>query len=147
MKGLLRIGLVSVAFVVVAAVAYSAGEAAKPVTFTPDQLKWAPAPGIQGVMTAVVWGDPATGPHAAFDKFTAGFDTPLHTHSSNNRIVVLAGTMAMAGKDGKEMQFPAGSFYTQPNTYEHTTKCLAGADCMVFLEADAAWDLKPVAKQ
>jgi hypothetical protein len=24
------------------------------------------------------------------------------------------------------------------------TKCLAGSDCLVYLEADGKWDLKPV---
>jgi quercetin dioxygenase-like cupin family protein len=127
-----------------AAAAYAAGEAA-PVTMTPDQLKWAPA-AVPGVMTAVAWGDPAKGAHGAFHKFDAGWSAPLHTHSANTKIVVISGTMAMVGEDGKEMKFPAGSFYTQPNTYKHITKCLAGAPCMVYLEADGAWDMKPVAK-
>ena len=50
----------------------------------------------------------------------------------------------MSGADGKEMKFPPGSFYTQPNTLPHATKCLAGAGCLVYLEADGKWDLKPV---
>ena len=112
---------------------------------TPAQRKWAPA-AIPGVMTAVAWGDPAKGAHGAFHKFDAGWAAPLHTHSASTKIVVLSGTMAMVGEDGKEMKFPAGSFYTQPNTYKHITKCLAGAPCMVYLEADGAWDMKPVAK-
>jgi hypothetical protein len=40
---------------------------------------------------------------------------------------------------------PAGSFYTQPSTYPHVTKCLAGSECVSYVEGDAAWDLKPVA--
>ncbi|MEO8504378.1 MAG: DUF4437 domain-containing protein [Acidobacteriota bacterium] len=102
-------------------------------------------PGVPGVMTAILWGDDTKGAHGAFHKFIAGFTAPLHTHSANNRVVVLSGTMSMTGEDGKEMKFPAGSFYTQPNTFRHTTKCLVGADCLIYLEADAAWDMKPVA--
>jgi len=122
----------------------SAADAGQPVTMTPDQMKWAPNLGVSGVMTATAWGDPAKGAHGAFHKFTAGFTAPLHTHSASTRIVVIAGTMAMAGEDGKEMKVPAGSYYTQPNTFPHVTKCLAGADCLVYLEADGKWDLKPV---
>jgi anti-sigma factor ChrR (cupin superfamily) len=121
-----------------------AADAAKPVTMTPDQLKWVANPAATGVMMATVWGDATKGAFGAFHKFTAGFTAPLHTHSANTRIVVISGTMAMAGADGKEMKFPAGSFYTQPNTFPHVTKCLAGADCLVFLEADGKWDLTPV---
>ena len=91
-----------------------------------------------------VWGDPTKGPFGAFNKFVAGFTAPLHTHSANLRLVVILGTMAMTGADGKELKFPAGSFYTQPNTFPHVTKCLAGADCLTYVEADGKWDLKPV---
>ena len=72
----------------------------KPVTMTPDDLKWVPDPIVPGVKMATAWGDMNTGPHGAFHKFPAGFMAPLHTHSSDLRIVVISGTMAMAGEDG-----------------------------------------------
>jgi Domain of unknown function (DUF4437) len=125
-------------------VATYAADAGKPVAMTPDQMKWVANPGAPGVMTAVAWGDPDKGAHGAFHKFTSGFAAPLHTHSANTRIVVISGTMAMSGADGKEMKFPPGSFYTQPNTFPHVTKCLAASGCLVYLEADGKWDLKPV---
>ena len=50
----------------------------------------------------------------------------------------------MTSEDGKEMKFTAGSFYSQPNTYAHVTKCLAGSECLAYVEADGKWDLKPV---
>ena len=121
-----------------------AAEVGKPVTMTPDQVKWVPNPAAPGVMMATVWGDSTKGPFGAFNKFVAGFTAPLHTHSANLRIVVISGTMAMTGADGKDLKFPPGSFYTQPNTYPHVTKCLAGADCLAYVEADGRWDLKPV---
>ena len=125
------------------ATAYAA-DAGKPVAMTPDQMKWVANPAAPGVMTAVAWGDPDKGAHGAFHKFVAGFTAPLHTHSANTRIVVISGTMAMSGADGKEMKFPPGSFYTQPNTNPHVTKCLGETGCLVYLEADGKWDLKPV---
>jgi quercetin dioxygenase-like cupin family protein len=122
-----------------------AADAGRPIAMTPDQLKWAPNPASPEVMTATAWGDPATGPHGAFHKFKAGFTAPLHTHTATTHIVVLKGTMSVTGEDGKEMKFPAGSFFTQPNTYKHVTKCLPGSECEIYVEADAKWDIKPVA--
>jgi anti-sigma factor ChrR (cupin superfamily) len=143
MRGINKLSIAAL-FCLAAASVASAAEPAKPVTMTPDQIKWVANPTVKGVMTAVVWGDMDKGAHGAFHKFTAGFMAPLHTHSANTKIVVISGTMSMTGEDGKEMKFPAGSFYTQPNTFKHVTKCLAGSDCLIYVEADAAWDLKVV---
>jgi hypothetical protein len=121
-----------------------AAGAAAPVGFTPGELKWVPNPARPDVEMAVVWGDPDKGAFAAFNRFPAGFTAPLHTHTASTRIVVIKGTMSLTGADGKEMKYPVGSFYTQPNTFPHTTKCLAGSDCLVYIEGDAKWDLKPV---
>lgn len=117
------------------------------VTVTPDQLKWVPNPGAAEVKTATAWGDPAKGPHGAFHKFPAGFTAPLHTHSADLRIVVISGTMAMAGEDGKETTLPAGSYFYQPHTYRHVTKCEPGSECLAFIVANGKFDLKPVAEK
>lgn len=146
MKNVARSVLVIAICSAVSAAGLCLAQGKMPITLTPDQLKWAPNAAAPEVKTATVWGDPEKGAHGAFHKFPAGFSAPLHTHSGNGKIVVVSGTMAMAGEDGKEMKFPAGSFYTQPNTFKHTTKCLAGADCVAYYESDAKWDLKPVAK-
>jgi quercetin dioxygenase-like cupin family protein len=122
----------------------ASGAMKKPVTMTPDQLKWSPGTGTPEVMTAVAWGDPNKGAHGAFHKFPAGFRSPLHTHSSDLRIVVISGTMAMAGEDGKETKLPAGSYLYQPNTYKHVTMCEAGSECVAFVVASGKFDLKPV---
>ncbi|MEO7793469.1 MAG: DUF4437 domain-containing protein [Thermoanaerobaculia bacterium] len=144
MRGFSRIAGVMLVCLAGVAAAFAASEAAKPITMAADQMKWVANPAATGVMTATVWGDPEKGAHGAFHKFTAGFSAPLHTHTANTKVVVLSGTMSMTGEDGKEMKFPAGSFYTQPDTFKHVTMCLAGSDCLVYLEADAKWDLKPV---
>lgn len=143
MKRLSRIALAASIVLVVPVTVLAAG-ADKPIGFAPDQMKWVPNPAAPGVMTAVVWGDADKGPHSAFHKFVAGFSAPVHTHSANTRIVVLSGTMSLAGQDGKEMKFGAGSFYTQPNTFPHVTKCLPGSECVIYVDADAKWDLKPL---
>jgi hypothetical protein len=145
MRTLTRIAVAGLIGFTLPAGAARAADAAKPVSFRPEQLVWVSNPAVPEVLTAVTWGDPASGAHGGFHKFKAGFASPLHTHSANLHIVVLSGTMAAAGADGKETQFPAGSFYAHPNTFKHTTKCLEGSDCVVYVEADGKWDLVPVA--
>ncbi|HEV8267089.1 MAG TPA: DUF4437 domain-containing protein [Thermoanaerobaculia bacterium] len=110
---------------------------------TPDQLKWEDNPGAPEVKVAVVWGDAKKGPHGAFHKFPAGFATPLHTHSANLKAVVISGTI-IEGEDGKETKLPPGSYFMQPHTVKHTTKCDAGSECVIYATANKGFDIHMV---
>lgn len=104
-------------------------------------LKWVEPPGAPpGVKMAVVSGDPTKGAHQAFHKFTAGFTAPLHHHSANHSVVVVAGTLTL-GVDGKDVQLPAGSYFSFTNKMKHSTRCEAGADCVLFVDARGKFDV------
>jgi quercetin dioxygenase-like cupin family protein len=113
------------------------------VTMTPDDLKWVVNPADADVSMAVVWGDPAKGPHAAFHKFKAGWAAPLHTHSADMQIAVISGTVIAGAEGGPERKLPPGSAEYQPHTVRHVTKCDAGSECVIFVVANKAFDLKP----
>ena len=144
MRGLSRIAFATLVCLVVPIAAVHA-QATKGVTMTPDELKWSPMPG-NDVKTATVWGDMNTGPHGVFIKYPAGFTSPLHTHSADMRLVVISGTMALEGADGVETKLPAGSYFEQPDTYKHVTKCLAGLECVALQIASGKFDFKPEGK-
>jgi hypothetical protein len=156
MKGILRTILVALVLVLFAPAALAeeakagagkakpAAESAMLLTMTPDELKWVPNPANADVMMAVVWGDPAKGPHGAFHKFKAGFDAGLHTHSSDMRIAVISGTMIAATEGGPERKLPPGSYEYQPHGVKHVTKCDAASDCIIFVVSSGKFDLKPV---
>jgi quercetin dioxygenase-like cupin family protein len=153
MKGILKTILVALVVVLFAPAALAeeakaGAPKAKPaalVTMTPDELKWVPNPANAEVMMAVVRGDPATGPHAAFHKFKPGFNAGLHTHSANMEIAVISGTLIAGTEGGPERKLPPGSFEYQPHTVKHTTKCDAGSasGCVIFTVASGKFDLTP----
>jgi anti-sigma factor ChrR (cupin superfamily) len=120
-----------------------AGRAATLTTMTPDQMKWETNPGDSNVKVAVVWGDMNKGPHGAFHKFPAGWASPLHTHSSDMKLVVVSGTLIQATEGGAELKLPAGSYSHQPHAVKHVTKCDAGSECVVFVVASGKFDLIP----
>ncbi|HEX7529091.1 MAG TPA: DUF4437 domain-containing protein, partial [Thermoanaerobaculia bacterium] len=120
--------------------------AAKPaalVTKTPDELKWVANPANAEVMMAVVWGDPAKGPHGAFHKFKPGFDAGLHSHSSDMKIAVISGTMIAATEGGPEKKLGPGSYEYQPHGVKHVTKCDTASECVIFVVASGKFDLTP----
>jgi len=145
--------LVAVCFAVAGAVqaqskmASTAKSAAKAPVFKPAaDLKWTDLDptGAPGVKIADVSGDHTKGAFAAFIKFPAGFATPLHTHTSAYKIVVVSGTFVQVPDGKAEMRLGPGSYELQPGAgYKHTTACDKASECMIFVEGPGKFDLIP----
>jgi hypothetical protein len=48
-----------------------------------------------------------------------------------------------ASNDGKENKLPAGSYFSFKGKKAHMTKCEAGADCVLSMDARGKWDVVP----
>jgi quercetin dioxygenase-like cupin family protein len=153
MKKHLRLFLVAGISVVAAAALYAAqaekAAKAKPapakraVFRTPSDMKWADIPNATGAQQSVAWGNAEKGPHGAFVKFPGGTEIPLHSHTASVRSAVISGTIlhALEGQPPKELG--PGSYASIPGGVKHTTACKAGADCLIYSEWSAAFDLTP----
>ena len=108
------------------------------------ELKWTPVPEMTGIQIATVDGDPSKGPSHFFLKFDAGFTAPMHHHSANHSVTVVAGTLVLT-VDGKEQKLPAGSFFTFNSKAKHATACEKGADCILSMDVRGKWDVVPEA--
>jgi quercetin dioxygenase-like cupin family protein len=108
-------------------------------------MKWEPLAGAPpGPVLSTLWGDPTKGAYAAIEKFPAGFSAPLHTHSTDHKIVIISGTW-IHGEEGKpEVRLGAGSYLFQPANQKHTTACDAAAECVFFIESKGKFDIKMV---
>ncbi len=96
--------------------------------FTPDQVKWAPAPPFlpPGAQLAVLEGDPmaTTGDFTIRLKMPDGYKVPPHTHPHRENVTVLSGTLKVGMGDtfdaSKMMSFGAGSFaYLDPSMHHY----------------------------
>jgi mannose-6-phosphate isomerase-like protein (cupin superfamily) len=96
--------------------------------FTPDQVKWGPAPPFipAGAQLAVLEGDPmaASGDYTIRLKMPDGYRIPPHTHPLRENVTVISGTLkvGMGDKwdDSKTTGFPAGSFlYVDPSMHHY----------------------------
>ena len=121
--------------------------ASRLVVVPAGDLKWADLDpkGAPGVKIADVWGDHAKGAFGAFLKFPPGFAAPLHTHTSDYKIVIVSGTF-IQGPEGKpEFRIGPGSYLMQPGgNYKHTSACDKGSECVFFLQSNGKFDLKVV---
>ena len=112
------------------------------VTTAAADLKWNDVPGFAGVKMAAAQGDPAKGASHFFIKFTPGFAAPEHHHTADHYVTVLAGTPVLT-IDGKETKLPAGAYFSFTGKKVHATKCDAGAECVLFVDARSKWDVVP----
>ena len=123
-------------------------QASKPPVFMPAaDLKWAPLDpaGAPGVMTVDMWGDHTKGAFGGFTKFPAGFQTPVHTHTNEFKIVVVSGTFLQTPEGKPVVRLGPGSYLVQPGgAYRHTTGCDKASECVVFIESEGKFDLMPV---
>ena len=96
--------------------------------FTPDQVKWGPAPPFvpAGAQLAVLEGNPMadSGDYTIRLKMPDGYKIAPHTHPQRENVTVISGTLVfgMGDKwdDSKLMRFKAGSFaYLDPSMHHY----------------------------
>ncbi len=96
--------------------------------FTPDQVKWGPAPPFvpAGAKIAVLEGDPtaATGAFTIRLNMPDGYKIAPHTHPHRENVTVLSGTLKVGMGDrfeaSKMMGFGAGGFvYLDPSMHHY----------------------------
>jgi quercetin dioxygenase-like cupin family protein len=105
-----------------------------------SEVKWTDVPEMAGVQMAVIDGDPGKGASHFLLKFVGGFAAPLHHHTANHFVTVVAGTLVL-GVDGAEQKLPAGSVFAFSKKAKHTTGCAAGAECVLSVDSRGKWDV------
>lgn len=122
-----------------AAASVRAGDIGKSVVLAKSDLKWKPM-GNAGVAAAAVSGDMDKGPSRFFLKYPAGWVTPLHSHTANHHVTVVSGSMTLT-VGGKEHRLGPGSYFMLSNKASHIAKVDSGEDAVMFIHAEAPWDL------
>lgn len=99
---------------------------------------------VPGVKKKVLWGNHDAGPYGAFTKFEPGATNPLHSHSSDLRIVVLQGAYIYKPRTGKERRVGAGSFLSVPGGDIHVSGGDPKEGALFYEESTGGFDLKLV---
>ena len=110
------------------------------ILWAAEDLKWEAVPGgPPGVMTAMLWGDQAKGPHGALTKFPAGYKAPLHYHTNDIKMVVIKGAYTHNGK-----KYGPGSYLFIPGGDKHEAGGVEDSETIFFIEQPGAFDIKIV---
>jgi quercetin dioxygenase-like cupin family protein len=96
-----------------------------------------------GVTMASVWGDPDKGAHGTFTKFAAGFDSGMHTHTSELSLVVIKGAYLYKDEQGEKRVGP-GDFIRIPAGHKHWSGGDKTDGALFYEEGAGKFDSIPV---
>jgi mannose-6-phosphate isomerase-like protein (cupin superfamily) len=115
------------------------------ITVRLDSQRWYPLDPSNptGVQMATLWGDPMAGPFGALLKVPAGFESPMHRHSNDERVVVVSGASIhwteRESRDAAQV-VTAGDFLIMPSGVNHVSAATDDEDCLEFITMDGKFD-------
>ncbi len=116
-----------------------------PTTLKLEDLQWQPVDphNPSGPKMAALWGDPTSGPYGALLRVPAGFQSPMHRHSSDERVVVIQGASIhwVQGEDpAAAPTMRAGDYLLMPAGVNHVSAATADEDCLELITQDGKFD-------
>jgi quercetin dioxygenase-like cupin family protein len=111
-----------------------------------EDLQWAPMAPDSPAEISILWGDPATGPVGLLIRIPAGFESPLHSHSSNYHAVVIEGTHQhwIDGDDRAAVpMLGAGSYFAQASQEVHGDSNIGDDTVVAFVYFEGPVDMIP----
>ncbi len=112
-----------------------------PVVWPASAIKWTDSTDVKGAKSSILWGDVKNGPYGALRKFPAGTNVALHSHTSDQKAVIVSGTIVLTLEGGSPKELGPGSYVFIPGGLKHTSECKTGADCLFFEEQPGASDI------
>jgi hypothetical protein len=108
-------------------------------------LQWRPVDpnNPSGARMAALWGDPLSGPYGALLRMPAGFESPMHRHSSHERVVVINGASLhwAEGHDRRAARIMrSGDYLLIPAGVNHVSAATAGEECLELITQDGKFD-------
>ncbi len=115
------------------------------ITVPLDSQRWYPLdPGNPGgVQMATLWGDPMVGPFGALLKVPARFESPMHRHSNDERVVVVRGASihwTESESRATARRVTAGDFLIMPSGVNHVSAATDDGECLEFITMDGKFD-------
>lgn len=120
------------------AISRSAGDAALQWNACPDFL---PA----GCAIAVLHGDPSQPNADVFFRLPAQSRIPLHSHTSAERMVLVAGALEVTYQGQASTRLAPGDYAYGPAGRPHAGQCVSDVPCVLFIAFESAVDAVPTA--
>ncbi len=108
-------------------------------------LDWGPCPEFmpEGCNIAVLHGDPTKKNVDVFLKVPANSTIPKHTHTSAERMILVAGEMEVTYEGEEPQKLETGSYAYGPAKKPHNAKC-GNSPCILFIAFEEPLDANPL---
>lgn len=128
-----------------AAQAADAGEPAVAKTADDAGLQWGPCPAFlpAGCGIAVLHGDPSKPNSDILFKVPGGSDIPLHTHTSAERMVLIAGELFVTYEGQAPARLMPGTYAYGPAGRPHSGRCASEGPCILVIAFEGPLDAIP----
>lgn len=128
------LGLVCGAVLALPAAVLAGGEAFTRDAASPE-LDWGPCPEFfpDGCAIAVLQGDPSADNADIFIRFPGKSEIPHHWHSSAERMVLVAGELAVDYDGQDPVVMRPGTYAYGPARLAHDAACRSNEDCVLFI--------------
>jgi quercetin dioxygenase-like cupin family protein len=125
-----------------AAVPASAQQSPLARTAGDPSLKWGGCPDFmpKGCEIAVLHGDPAKDNADVFFRVPANAEIPRHWHTSAERMVLVAGEMAVTYDGHETVVLRPGSYAYGPARLSHKATCADAGPCVLFIAFESPVD-------
>ena len=148
LRGLLpatAVGILAIASTTDAAAADA--EPALAMTAADARLQWGPCPDFlpAGCAIAVLHGDPSQPNADLYFKVPARSEIPLHSHTSAERMVLVAGELEVTYQGQAPTRLTPGTYAYGPPGRPHGGRCVSDSACILFIAFESAVDAVPSA--
>lgn len=110
-------------------------------------LKWGPCPDFlpAGCAIAVLHGDPSAPNADVYFKVPARSEIASHTHTSAERMVLVAGELEVTYQGQPPARLTPGAYAYGPAGRPHGGRCTSDVPCILFIAFESAVDAMPTA--
>ena len=124
----------------------AAADNALVISANSKDLSWGPCPAFipAGCAIAVLQGNPADNNLDVFFKVPGDFEIPHHMHTSQERMVLVSGTLDVKYDNNDKATIHTGEYAYGPAKLPHSAYCHKGADCILYIGFVAPLDAMPV---
>lgn len=105
-------------------------------------VRFAPDQDVPCLFSALETGDPATGPSTWILKAPAGCVVPWHSHTAEEQLIVIRGTVVAEMTNHPPTRLGPGGFAVMGGHMPHQFSCLGKVTCMTFVTFDRPYDIR-----